>query len=130
MNEMKGKFDISSFPQSPDKAAAAIGAMVMHFEKTFTGDLSGKSIVSMLGLMNKDLGSGGYVALEKFEGTVLGKKGCFCLQHSSSMNRGVPTQKISVVPDSGTEELKSIQGDMIIDIVEGQHYYTFHYQLS
>lgn len=130
MKEIKGKFSITSFPQTPDKAAAEIGAMAMHFEKEFSGELAGKSIVSMLGLMKKDLGSGGYVALEKFSGTVEGKKGSFCLQHSSSMNRGTSSQLISIVPDSGTEELLTIEGNMKIDIVEGQHYYTFNHKLS
>jgi len=130
MKEIKGKFALTSIPQTPDKAAASIGAMCMHFEKTFSGDMSGTSIVSMLGLMNKELGSGGYVALEKFEGSVEGKRGTFCLQHSSRMNRGRSSQNIAVVPDSGTGELSKIEGELKIDIIEGQHYYTFNYKLS
>lgn len=129
MIKISGKFDIVTIPQAPDKALAYIGAMNLHFEKTFHGPLNGKSTVAMMGLMNKEIGSGGYVALEKFEGTVEGKKGSFCLQHSSTMDRGNPQQKIQIVPDSGTEELKAIKGEMQIEITEGQHYYFFMYQL-
>lgn len=70
------------------------------------------------------------MALEKITGNLEGRKGSFSLQHSSSMTRGIPVQKISVVPDTGTGELKNLAGEMIIDIIDGQHFYTFSYELD
>jgi Protein of unknown function (DUF3224) len=46
------------------------------------------------------------------------------------MNRGATSQQISVIPDTGTGELKDLLGQMTIDIAEGgQHFYTFEYEL-
>ena len=83
----------------------------------------------MMGCMNQELGSGGYVALEIVTGSLAGRKGTFQLQHSSTMARGKPTQSVTVIPDSGTGELSGLSGKMIIDIIEKVHFYTFEYEL-
>lgn len=46
------------------------------------------------------------------------------------MSRGKPTQSITVVPDSGTDELKGLVGSMTIDIDDGKHFYTIAYTLE
>jgi hypothetical protein len=102
--------------------------MRMRFEKRFEGPLAANSVVSMMGIMNREIGSGGYVALEKVIGELDSKRGSFCLQHSSTMSKGKPEQSIKVMPDSGTGELSAIRGHMIVDIIEGQHFYTFFYE--
>ncbi len=130
MKTIKGKFDLSATPLELDKAIQKLGGIRMIFEKQFFGSIEAKSNVSMLGVMNKGLGSGSYVALEIIEGTVEGLSGSFGMQHSSSMLRGKSEQSISVIPDSGTGELSGISGKMIIDIVDGQHFYTFEYSLK
>lgn len=124
---IKGTFDIKSTPLSSEPSTEAIGAGRMRFDKTFHGELNGASVVEMLGIMDKTTVSGGYVALERFTGELHGKKGSFCMQHSSTMRRGVPEQRITVVPDSGTDEIKGLSGEMVIDIVEKQHHYTFDF---
>jgi hypothetical protein len=43
------------------------------------------------------------------------------------MNRGAPTQAVTVVPDSGTDELVGLEGEFTIEIVEGRHRYEFAY---
>lgn len=126
---IKGKFSIKSTPYPPDDAIQKIGAMNMRFDKTFSGGLEAISIVSMIGVMNRDLNSGGYVAIERVTGKLEQLEGSFSLQHSSVMNRGLPTQTISVIPDSGTGELVGLSGSMIIDIIDGQHFYTFEYSV-
>ena len=45
------------------------------------------------------------------------------------MNRGVPSLAVTVVPDSGTEDLVGLEGEFTIDIVEGEHLYEFTYSL-
>jgi Protein of unknown function (DUF3224) len=52
------------------------------------------------------------------------------LQHSGTMNRGEAQLTVSVVPDSGTGELKGIAGKMTIDIADGKHAYTLDYSLA
>ncbi len=126
---VKGAFDIKGTPRPPGSLDEKLQAMSMTFHKTFHGDLAGTSVVEMIGVMDKALGSGAYVALERISGSLKGKTGTFCLQHSSTMTRGKPTQSILVVPDSGTGELSGLAGGMVIDIVEGKHFYTFEYSL-
>lgn len=123
----KGTFEITSTPHPPDTMTPGLDAMRITFHKTFSGGLQGTSVVEMLGMMDRDLGSGAYVALERFTGTVDGRTGSFSLQHSSSMKRGRPEQRIAVVPDSGTGDLQGLTGTMTIDIVEKQHHYTFEH---
>jgi hypothetical protein len=55
-------------------------------------------------------GSAGYVAIEKFSGTVKGRKGTLIFQHSATMTKGEAQLSITVVPDSGTDELAGISG--------------------
>ena len=55
----------------------------------------------MLAFQSEVKGSAGYVALEKVDGTLDGRKGTFVLQHNATMDRGAPALNIIVVPDSG-----------------------------
>ncbi|MES2856213.1 MAG: DUF3224 domain-containing protein [Bdellovibrionota bacterium] len=129
MKTAKGKFEIKATPIQADEISEQIGFMRMTFDKKFEGVLDAKGSVSMMGIMDRELGSGGYVAIERITGTLEGRTGTFCLQHSSLMNRNTPLQSIAVIPDTGTDDLAGITGSMTIDIVEGQHYYNFHYEL-
>lgn len=129
MKEIKGKFEIVATPMDPSAVIKELGLMHMKFEKTFTGDLNATGMVSMMGTINRELGSGGYVAIEKISGKLLDKSGTFLLQHSSTMDKGTPHQSISVIPDSGTADLVGLRGEMKIDIVDGQHFYSFAFEL-
>jgi hypothetical protein len=83
----------------------------------------------MLTAMTPVQGSAGYVAIERVSGTLQGRTGTFALQHSGTMTRGRPQLTISVVPDSGTDELVGLAGQMGITIADGKHSYEFEYTL-
>jgi hypothetical protein len=129
MATIKGKFESKASPLESTETEKRIGAIRMMFEKRFSGALEATSVVVMSGIMNKELGSGGYIALERIDGILEGRKGTFCLQHSSVMKRGKPSQTILVVPDSGTDELVGLSGNMTIDVTNGDHFFTFDYSL-
>lgn len=129
MKNVRGKFELKSSPATPDENIVKMGGIGMTFDKAFAGSIEAKSKVSMFGVMNRDLGSGSYIALELVDGAIEGKKGTFVLQHSCFMNRGKDEQHIQIVPDTGTGELKGISGSMKIEIIEGQHFYNFEYSL-
>jgi hypothetical protein len=74
-------------------------------------------------------GSAGYVAIERVEGTLQGRAGGFTLQHTGTMDRGVPSLSVTVVPDSGTGELRGLSGALKIILAEGEHRYEFSYTL-
>jgi hypothetical protein len=46
------------------------------------------------------------------------------------MTRGVGELTITVIPDSGTDQLAGLSGKMNIIIAEGQHSYEFDYMLE
>jgi hypothetical protein len=103
----------------------------MTIDKQFQGDLAGTSKGQMLMASSgtvKD--SAGYVAIEKVTGTLNGRRGSFYLQHNGVMTRGVGELRITVIPDSGTDQLVGLSGKMNIIIVEGKHSYEFEYTLG
>ena len=63
-------------------------------------------------------GSAAYVALEVVSGTLAGRRGSFVLQHTDEID-GTPSLTVSVVPDSGTDQLTGLAGKMAI-IIEGK----------
>jgi hypothetical protein len=100
----------------------------MSIDKTYQGDLVAAGRGEMLAFRSSIKGSAGYVAIESVTGSLKGRKGSFVLQHGSIMTRGVPEQSITVVPDSGTEELEGLSGTMTIVIIDGKHSYQFDYE--
>jgi len=128
MNHASGTFDVKLQPQTDDKNGDA-GLGRMTIDKQFHGDLEGTSKGQMLTGMTDVKGSAGYVAIERVSGTLKGRTGTFILQHTGTMNRGVPQLTITVVPDSGTGQLAGITGDFKVIIADGKHSYEFEYTL-
>ena len=75
-------------------------------------------------------GSAGYVAIERVSGTLHGRSGSFVFQHSGTMTRGSQQLSITVVPDSGTDQLMGFAGKLAIEIADGKHSYDFEYTLA
>lgn len=125
-----GTFDVKMTPQAPDDkgAGAAIGRYSL--DKQFHGDLAGTSKGEMLAVSTAVQGSAGYVAMEQVTGTLNGRKGSFALQHSGTMTRGAGQLSVTVVPDSGTDQLVGLSGKMDIKIADGKHSYDFEYTLA
>ncbi|MCC6989105.1 MAG: DUF3224 domain-containing protein [Acidobacteria bacterium] len=98
-------------------------------DKQITGDLVATTRGQMLSAGGTVKGSAGYVAIEHVEGSLHGKAGAFVLQHTGTMNRGTPSLRVSVVPDSGTGELTGLSGEFAIIIAGGVHSYEFVYEL-
>lgn len=124
-----GTFEVTLKSQTlfhPD-ASPLLGRMTI--DKQFHGDLTATSQGEMLSARTSINNSAGYVAIEHVAGTLHGRKGTFVLQHSSLMTRGEPQQNITVVPDSGTDELVGLSGTMVITNNEGKHSYEFDYGL-
>jgi len=122
-----GTFEVKLSPQSSGEKDAAIGRMLI--DKIFHGAIEGTSKGEMLAAMTSVKGSAGYVAIEKVSGTLDGRRGTFVLQHSGSMNRGAQQLSVTVVPDSGTEELAGLSGQLTIQIDGKEHRYEFDYSL-
>ena len=125
-----GKFDVklNALPQYNNSVDAKLARMSL--DKQFYGDLVGTSQGEMLSAGTEIKGSAGYVAIERFTGRLNDRRGSFVLQHNATMTRGAPYLNITVVPDSGTEELAGLTGNMNIIIDKGNHSYEFVYSFS
>lgn len=124
-----GTFDVKLTPQPADDYADGVLTGRMSIDKVFRGGIAGTSRGQMLTGMTAVKGSAGYVAIERVTGTFDERRGSFLLQHSGTMNAGAQQLSITVVPDSGTDELTGLSGAMTLDIANGVHGYTFTYAL-
>jgi hypothetical protein len=125
-----GPFDVKIAPQPLSAVADGSGLGRMSLDKRFHGALEAISTGEMLSFGNPGAGSAGYVAMESVRGALDGRAGSFALQHSSTLDRGVPTQSITVVPGSGTDALAGLTGRMVVEIAPGgAHSYRFEYVL-
>lgn len=123
-----GTFDVKVIPQK-DEGISDPSVNRMALDKVYHGDLEATGLGQMLAAMGGQKGSGAYVAIERVTGTLHGKKGSFAVHHVGVMNRGAQSLSITVVPDSGTDELVGITGTMTIEITDGTHFYTLDYVL-
>ena len=130
MATIRGAFDVKALPQPPEANAefAAIGRLLL--DKRFHGPLEATSHGQMLAVGGED-GRGVYVAMEKVEGTLAGKRGSFILYHNGTMSPETgQLLEVRVAPHSGDGELAGLSGRMAIEIVDGQHFYLFDYALD
>jgi len=125
-----GTFEVSLKPLPMDNEPGSDLLGRMSIDKQFRGDLEGKSKGQMLTGGTAIKTSAGYVAIERVTGSLKGRKGSFILQHTGLMNRGAPSLVITVVPDSGTDQLEGLKGTMTINIEAGKHLYQLDYTFA
>jgi hypothetical protein len=123
--EAVGTFDVKTTPA--DSVGNGVASMAIN--KTFHGDIDGTSIGQMLAFRSDVEGSAGYVAIERVTATLGGRTGSFTLQHHGIMGGGAQSLVVVTVPDSGTDELTGIAGEMDIIVTPGRHDYKFRYTL-
>jgi hypothetical protein len=124
-----GAFDVKILPQQPAPSSEAAGVGRMLLDKRFHGDLDGPSRGEMLAARTEASGSAAYVALERVEGTLHGRRGTFVLAHLGTMTPAGQQLTLVVVPGSGTDELAGLAGSMKIVIAGGKHSYELDYTL-
>jgi hypothetical protein len=127
---VKGSFEVTMNAEPPYDAVDGVTLARARIDKRFTGPLDATAEVQMIGARTPIAGSAGYVAIERITGTLAGKRGTFVCQHNGVMTRGAPALTVTVVPDSGTGELKGLSGHMDIQIVEGKHFYELDFELA
>jgi hypothetical protein len=110
-------------PQATDEAAGTEFARVA-ISKTFTGAVEGTSTVEMLTASNA--ASRAYVAFERLDVSVDGRKGTFVLHHSAD-DSGLT---LKILTGSGSGELAGISGAASIEMdAEQNHTFTLTYEL-
>jgi hypothetical protein len=78
--------------------------------KSYQGDIEGEGKVEYL-MMYRTAGSASFTGLERVTGGIGGRSGSFVLQHSGTFEDGVAKVILTVVPGSGTGELRGIKGE-------------------
>jgi hypothetical protein len=130
MPRIRGAFEVKMTPQPRTEGVGEASVGLSALDKVFHGDLDGTSKGQMLGFFNAELKSGGYVAMERVTGTLVGRAGSFLLQHNTMMTRGAPDLEVRIVPDSGTDALAGVTGTMQIIIEPGsKHFYELEFEL-
>ena len=97
--------------------------------KTFSGDIEGEGQVEYL-MMYRGDGSATFVGLERVVGRIGGRSGSFVLQRTGIFEGGVAKETYSVVPGSGTGELRGLRGDGTSAVGHGsEHPFVLDYEL-
>jgi len=78
--------------------------------KSYQGDIEGEGKLEYL-MMYRTAGSASFMGLERVTGSVGGRSGSFVLQHSGTFEDGVAKVILSVVPGSGTGDLRGMSGE-------------------
>ena len=105
------------------------GSGRFDFAKTWSGGLEGSGAGTMLSGGDPRAGIAGYVALERFEGSLDGRVGGFRMQQFGTMNAGATVLRYEVVPGSGTGELTGLIGEITLTREDGQHRVVLDYEL-
>jgi hypothetical protein len=122
----RGTFTVDVHPLTP---APADGLGRMSIDKQIHGDLEATTKGEMIIAGNPRQGASGYVAMEMVTGTLAGKRGSFALMHRATMDAGGREMLVTIVPGSGTGELKDISGTFKVEFEGSKHLYDLAYTL-
>ena len=89
--------------------------------KSYKGDIEGEGKLEYL-MMYRTAGSASFIGLERVNGSVGGRSGSFVLQHKGTFEGGVAKVILSVVPGSGTGDLRGMRGEGGFDAGHQQPY--------
>lgn len=96
--------------------------------KRFSGGFEGTS-VAHLTMAHVDDGPRAYTGFERVTATLDERAGTFLLHHDARSADGEATLRLTVVPDSGTDDLAGIRGEAAIDGGDDGHALRLTYEL-
>jgi hypothetical protein len=129
MARASGSFAVTISPQPAQDGVGDPGIGRMGLHKRFEGGLQAEAHGQMLATRGAVDGSAAYVAMDRVEGELQGRRGGFSLCHCGLMDRGQPSLEVRIVPDSGTGELQGIHGTLAIRIEGKEHFYDLDYEI-
>jgi len=130
-NVANSRFTIKSWDEKPYSEGQGLPKLTRAVvAKSFTGDIAGEGRVEYLMMYRSDR-SASFVGLERVVGHVAGKAGSFVLQRTGVFENGVATESYSVIPGSGTGELRGLRGDGTSALGHGtEHPLVLNYELG
>ena len=124
------RFAIKSWDEKPYSEGQDLPKLTRaSVTKTFTGEIEGEGQVEYLMMYRSD-GSATFVGLERVTGRVGGKSGTFVLQRVGVFEDGQAKESYSVIPGSGTGQLRGLRGEGRTTVGHGmEHPFTLDYEL-
>jgi len=125
------RFAIKSWDEKPYSEGGDLPRLTRAtVTKSFTGDLDGEGQVEYLMMYRRD-GSAEFVGLERFVGRIGGRSGSFVLRRVGAFEGGLAKESYSVIPGSGTGELRALRGEGRSEVGHGaEHPFTLSYELE
>jgi hypothetical protein len=109
--QAKAIFGIKSWDEKPyNEIEGAPKLTRVSATKSYQGDIEGEGKLEYL-MMYRTAGSASFMGLERVTGSVGGRSGSFVLQHTGTFEGGVAKVTLSVVPGSGTGDLRGLSGE-------------------
>ena len=126
-----GMFEIDSWDEEPYDEREGTKLARVKVAKTFKGDVEGASTTDLLLAYGSEEGSAAYVGFERFVGSVRGRAGSFVLHHTATSSPEGRSATWSVVPDTGTDDLRGLRGEAEISVdADGGHSFSLDYDLA
>jgi hypothetical protein len=108
----RATFEITHWDETPYGAIAGASKLTrVSVTKTYKGDIEGEGQLEYLMAYGHD-GSASFVGIERLIGRVGDKHGNVVLQHVGVFKDGVAKSTWSVVPGSGTDDLRGLRGEV------------------
>jgi hypothetical protein len=130
-NVANSRFTIKTWDEKPYSEGGGLPKLTRAtVTKTFAGDIGGEGHLEYLMMYRSD-GSAAFVGLERVVGHVGGRPGSFVLQRTGVFEDGVAKESFSVIPGSGTGELRGLRGEGTSAVGHGtEHPLTLSYELA
>jgi len=131
-----GTFSVKAFnPASVAMEPAirtALPVGVATMEKSYAGNITGRSLTVFTSAFDQATGVGTYVAMESFEGSVDGREGAFNFVHSASTaGTDRSGEYFAIAASSGTGQLTGITGGGGLTVgPDGTHRIWLDYQIG
>ena len=120
------RWDEKPYAEGPDQPRLTRASVA----KKLTGDIEGESQTEYL-MMYRGDGTASFVGLERVVGRVAGKSGSFVMQRLGSFEGGLAKESYSVIPGSGTDELRAMRAEGSSSVGHGmEHPFTLTYEMD
>ena len=125
----RAHFAIKSWDEKPYSEGPDLPKLTRaSVTKTLTGDIDGEGKVEYLMMYRAD-GSATFVGLERVRGKIAGKSGTFVLQRVGVFESGQAKESYTVIPGSGTGELRGLSGEGKTAVGHGmEHPFELNYE--
>ena len=130
MPTLNAQFKTDSWDEQPIKPDEDGTKMSQtHVVKTYTGDIEGTATHEYV-MVYPEGGPASFAGMERIMGKLNGKSGSFVVQHVGKFENGVVKAEMTIVPDSGTGELKGISGHGTFESGHAESYpFVLEYEL-